>query len=238
MLTGPVTLTSANRSGQPDPVTAEDVVASLGSAVNLVLDDGRSRFAQPSSVVQVGNNSFKVLREGVVSKTNLKRLSSLFILMVCTGNTCRSPMAETLARKLIGGRLGCEPDEVGDHGVMVASAGLAAMVGGRASPQAVDVMAAAGLDLSQHETQPLTEQLVRHADVILTMTRSHREAVLTQWPDAAPRTKLLSPNNIDVCDPIGGPRDEYQRCAEQIQTELMSRVAELELSASRDDRAA
>ena len=121
---------------------------------------------------------------------------------------------------------------------MVASAGLAAMVGGRASPQAVDVMAAAGLDLRQHETQPLTEQLVQHADLILTMTRSHREAILVQWPDAAPRTTLLSPNDIDVCDPIGGPREEYQRCAEQIRAELILRVANLDLLPSPDDCAA
>jgi protein-tyrosine phosphatase len=106
----------------------------------------------------------------VVPEKTLKRLSSLMILFVCTGNTCRSPMAEAICRKFLSERMGCLPDELEDRGVMVMSAGVAAMSGGRASPQAVEVMSRIGMDLSLHETQPLTEPLARYADVILTMT--------------------------------------------------------------------
>lgn len=228
MMKGPLALTSANRSGEPDAVTAQQVVDALGEQVDLVLDDGQSRFGQPSSVVRVGHDSYEVLREGVVSETNLKRLSSLFLLLVCTGNTCRSPMAEMLSRKIIAKRLQCELDELEDRGVVVGSAGIAAMVGGRASPQAVEVMTGAGLDLSQHQSQPLTERLVRDADMILTMTRGHRDAIVSQWPEAASRTHLLCPAETDVADPIGGPREEYQRRAEQIRTELERRLTTLD----------
>ena len=62
-----------------------------------------------------------------------------------------------------------------------------------------------GTDLTDHETQPLTEPLVRHADVIYTMTRSHRDAIVAQWPGAAERMKMLCADESDVCDPIGGP---------------------------------
>ena len=69
-------------------------MAALGDEVQLVLNDGRSRLGQPSTVVKVGRKDFEILRPGVVSEQTLRRLSSLMILFVCTGNTCRSPMAE------------------------------------------------------------------------------------------------------------------------------------------------
>lgn len=229
MLAGPVVMTSANRTGEPEPYSAQDVVKALGERVHLVLDDGRSRFAQSSSVVKVDGKDFELLRAGVVSEQTLRRLSSLFILFVCTGNTCRSPMAEAMCRTLLADRLGCKIDELQEHGVMVMSAGLSAYMGGRPALEAVDVMRGMGIDLTNHESQPLTPQLVRHADIIWTMTRSHRQAILAQWPDAAKRCELLCLDFRDVSDPIGGPVELYQQCAEQIKAELEARIKQLEL---------
>ena len=110
MLAGPVAMTSANRTGEPEPYNAQQVVSALGDQVDLVLDDGRSRFGQASSVVKVDEQGFEVLRSGVVSEQTLRRLSSLSLLFVCTGNTCRSPMAEAMCRKILAERLGCKPD--------------------------------------------------------------------------------------------------------------------------------
>ncbi len=226
---GPLALTSANRSGQADSVTAQEVADSLGDDVDLILDDGRSKYAQPSSVVRVNAGGLKVLRAGVFAETTLRRLSSLMVLLVCTGNTCRSPMAEALMRQKLADRLGCGVDALEDCGVLVSSAGIAAMSGGRPSPEAAQVMAARGIDITSHTSQPLTDRLVRYSDLIITMTRGHREAVLAQWPEAAARTAVLSAQSIDVADPIGGPLETYQACADQIDRELDAWIDRLDL---------
>ena len=114
---------------------------------HLVLNDGRSRLGQPSTVVKVGPQGLEILRQGVVSEQTLRRLSCLMVLLVCTGNTCRSPMAEVMCRKMIADRLGCSPAELGDRGVIVTSAGISAMMGARPSAEAVSVMAKAGLPM-------------------------------------------------------------------------------------------
>ncbi len=90
-------------------------------------------------------------------------------------------------------------------------------------------MSEMGIDLASHASQPLGGQLIRHADVIWTMTQSHREAIVSQWPEAAGRVHLLSADGADVADPIGGPIEQYRRCAEQIKSEIDGRLRDLEL---------
>jgi tRNA threonylcarbamoyl adenosine modification protein (Sua5/YciO/YrdC/YwlC family) len=229
MVAGPLVLSSANRGGEPEPRTADEALRALGDDVDLVLDDGPTRFGQPSSVVLVNGRDYKVLRAGAVPEKTLKRLTGLMVLFVCTGNTCRSPMAEGIFRSLVAKRWNCPIEELEDRGLTIMSAGIAAMMGGRATSEAVRTMSESGVDLSAHETQPLTEPLVRHADMIFTMTQSQREAILAQWPGVSERVHLLAVSGGDISDPIGGPLERYQRCAEQIRHELESRLKDLEL---------
>jgi protein-tyrosine phosphatase len=216
MLAGPIALTSANRHGEPESVTAEEVRAAVGDNVALILDDGPCRYGQPSSVVRVHDNRFEILREGVVAEGTLKRLASTMVLFVCTGNTCRSPMGELLMRQRLAQIKKCRLDELEDHGFVVRSAGLSAAAGCPASSESVAILRELGLDLGKHEAQPLTEQLVRHADLILTMTAGHWQAIVQRWPGAAERTHMLLPEQVDVCDPIGRAIDAYRHAASEI----------------------
>ena len=213
LLAGPIVLTSANLSQQNDCVDGDAVVEELGSEIDLIINDGRSKFGQPSSVVKVDGNGMSVLRRGVIDENTLNQMSGYIAVVVCTGNTCRSPMGEALLKKSFAEKLGCTIDQLENHNVKIMSAGIAAMSGGSAAPQAVEVMGEMNLDLNDHRSQPFTERLANFADLILTMTENHRRAIISAWPQAAPRTFVIRKDGLDVSDPIGLPVDVYRSTA-------------------------
>jgi protein-tyrosine phosphatase len=206
--------------------TANDL-AHAGDEVAVIIDTGPSRYAQPTSLVRVGSNCWELIHEGVASKRTLNRLAGTMYLFICTGNTCRSPMAEGLFRKLLAERMKCPEDELVDRGFVVASAGVAAAHGNPPSPEAVEILTGRGVDLRGHESQPVTAQLLSQADQIFTMTRSHRDLLVRDFPELADSVRLLARDGADVIDPIGAGLDEYRRCADQIEEYLQGIMAEL-----------
>ncbi len=227
MLAGPIALTSVNRTGEPSATTAEECVKALGNDLALVLDDGPSRYGQASSVIRINDHGFEMLREGVVGRATLERLSHMLIVFVCTGNTCRSPLAEGIMKQHLAKALGVKIDELEERGVMVASAGLAAPQGHPASESTAALLQERGIDLSQHSAQQLSDHLVRQADRIIPMTRQHLKTILDFWPEVGPRTRLLSPEGRDLSDPIGGPIEVYRECAEQIEAGIAHHAKEI-----------
>jgi tRNA threonylcarbamoyl adenosine modification protein (Sua5/YciO/YrdC/YwlC family) len=227
---GPILLTSANFSGQGEAKTGVEVMQRVGDKVDLVLDDGPCRIGQASTVVQVTADGYNILREGVVDKATLDNLSGFLALVVCTGNTCRSPMGEALLRKQIAHQLGCAPLELEGMGIHVLSAGISAMPGAPAAEQAILVMEEMGMQITDHQSQPVTHRLAQYADVILTMTESHRQAVISQWPAVESRTFTISMDGNDISDPIGSPIEVYRQCAQQIEEQMARWVSKLDLS--------
>ena len=227
---GPIVLTSANLSGSPAATAGQQVVETLGEKVDLIVDDGETQFGQGSTVVQVANDKINVLRDGVIDEKTISRLTSFIALIVCTGNTCRSPMGEGLLRKRLAEKLGCDTESLLDNGVSVLSAGIAAMPGSPAAAQAVEVMNHLGIDIADHSSQPITGRLAQFADIILTMTNGHRQALISHWPTLEPRTKTVRRDGADVSDPIGSPVSVYKKCAEQIDDHLAQWANEFDLS--------
>jgi protein-tyrosine phosphatase len=137
------------------------------------------------------------------------------ILFVCTGNTCRSPMAEVLCRKLLADRLGCEPAEVESRGYVVRSAGVAAFPGDGPSWPAVEVVREFGSDLAEHRSRPISAELLDDATDLIAMTRGHAAALMMRFPATGPEPRLLC-GTQDLGDPIGGDVELYRDCARQI----------------------
>lgn len=140
----------------------------------------------------------------------------LTVLLVCTGNTCRSAMAEGILKSLV-------PDERrGD--VVVRSAGTTGMVGAPATEYARSVCLEHGIDIGAHASSALTRSILGRSDLVLAMTRAHGEHVASVDPDSAGRTHLLSEfadgSDVDIPDPIGAPRESYESVFDTIERYL------------------
>ena len=136
------------------------------------------------------------------------------ILFVCTGNTCRSPMAAALFRY-----------RAGDIGWEALSAGTFAISGSPASENSVTAMKELGIDISNHRSQPLTPELVNRVDLIITMTAEQRVQIVGAFPDVEERVFLINAFGTsrvpaDVSDPFGGSLREYIQILDEIDRAL------------------
>ncbi|MDD2233385.1 MAG: low molecular weight protein arginine phosphatase [Desulfitobacteriaceae bacterium] len=134
------------------------------------------------------------------------------MLFVCTGNTCRSPMAEGLAKVILG-----EEKEL-------YSAGLAAGEGMTASAQAITVMNEMGIDINEHRSQMITEELLDWVDWVIPMTQAHERRINQLFPQYKAKVRYLGAwgeQGCDISDPWGGSVESYRKSAQMISELLL-----------------
>ncbi len=217
---------SANITSRPPATDAKAVLAQLSGQIELLLDAGPCKYKKSSTVVKIGKKGLEILRPGVYSQAELEVMSEIKFLLVCTGNTCRSPMAEGMFRKYLAEKLQCEVDELEKKGYKTTSAGVLDMAGSPASAEAIAACAAKGIEIKAHTSRTLSQQLIEESDFIFAMARMHCERVVALSGEAVSKCVLLAENQ-DIADPIGQPQEVYNRCADLIEEAVKKRIGEL-----------
>ncbi|MEK7850211.1 MAG: L-threonylcarbamoyladenylate synthase [Candidatus Omnitrophota bacterium] len=205
----PVIAPSANLAGHPAPRDAESALKELDGRVDMILDSGPTEFGVESTVLDARRLPFVVLREGYLKKEDVLAVAvSKAILFVCTGNSCRSVMAEYLLRKKV--------SDLGRQDIDAASAGTFAFPGMGPTRETQKLISETGLDALAHRAQKVSSESVDQADLIFAMERHHKEELLRQSPAAAGRIHLLgeylkwNPYEDEIQDPIGKSEEFYK----------------------------
>lgn len=215
----PVAAPSANVSDKVPPKTCDEALQDLDGLVEMAIDNGPTQYGQASTVVDLTKDSAVVVRAGAIPTDHISRVAQRkTVLFICTGNSCRSVLAEYLLKDLLKGR----------DDVEVFSAGTGVLLHGCPTQETLAVLNAQGIDATEHRSLSLNPVMLHKSDLILAMTRTHRQQIVSMAPEVESRTYLLREFDdqerhdldLDIPDPIGQSLATYSDCAGMIARSL------------------
>ena len=208
----PIISTSVNKSGKKPIQNLDDIFSGFEGWFDFAIlpDDVQQSNNLPSTIIEFSDDELNLIREGSIPFSEIElSYEAPQILFVCTGNTCRSPIAEYLAKNII--------TEKGLK-FSVASAGFTAD-GMSISENSNYVLALNGIDASDHVSTLLNEENLRKSWLVLTMTANHKNKILQLYPASASKVYTISEYagfNNDITDPFGKDVEYYKNTFEEI----------------------
>jgi protein-tyrosine phosphatase len=211
------------------PVSGTTVDAAALGEHGVVLT-GTTTTPQPLTHLWVRDRAWEVCRPGALTETAIRERFARRIVFVCTGNTCRSPMAEAVFKHTLAERLGCTVADLLAHGYAIRSAGVATSDGNPASAEAVAVLRDWRIDLAGHRSQVARAEMIAAADDVICMTRNHLLTIVSRYPVLPGSMRLLCGADGDLDDPIGGSDAVYRACATKVREHVERLITEMGLS--------
>jgi protein-tyrosine-phosphatase len=230
LLTHPVSSSSVNLAGKKNLINMREIRRTFQHKVDLVLDGGAVKSTKGSSVIDISSSPPSLLREGEISREVLEKMISTkikstinrkyTITFVCSGNICRSPIAEGILKKKL------DIDALKGK-VEIDSAGTLHLPSSVASLKAVEVAAEHGVNIENHLSRPVSRAIVDHANMILCLAENHYDYFNKNYPAYKDKIHLLKGfdnsdkfTGLSIDDPIGQSEEFYRRIYDEINQEI------------------